>query len=185
MFYGNALLLPNITGESWGVVTMIRGLAALVCALPLVHVPILAQELPQFDTPQKVDPYAMQIPGESGQIPPLLERAKVLFTIDADTHRPDFFHRGQFSASYMTGLPNINVGPRFNATFGMLPQILRLNLVWNDPHPERILKGSLESTAEIFVVPVLYGPANIVTGSSVMLRYNYLALRDRRWVFYG
>src|SRR5689334_2357919 len=48
------------------------------------------------------------------------------------------YQRGQWSVSYLTGYYGCNLGP-VPAPFSMLPEIVRLNRVIDDPRPERLL----------------------------------------------
>lgn len=96
----------------------------------------------------------------------------------------DVYHRGQWSMSYITGFSGFNLGPA-PVPFSMLPEMVRFNRVINDPRPNRFLKGSFESIIEIDTMPVVNGPASIVIGGSLLMRYNFATYKRRRLVFYG
>jgi len=95
--------------------------------------------------------------------------------------RDDIFSRGQWSLTYLTGYLGINLGPLFDIPFEMLPQLVRLNCMWNRPWPNRFMRGSWEGIAEVTCLPVTNGPATIVIGGSLMLRYNFGTWKNRRW----
>ena len=96
----------------------------------------------------------------------------------------DVYHRRQWSVSYLTGFSGINLGPA-PVPFSMLPEIVRLNRVFNDPRPDRRLKGSFEWIFELDTLPVVNGPASIVIGGSALLRYNFGTYKHKRLVPYG
>src|SRR5258708_5581362 len=50
------------------------------------------------------------------------------------TPRDDVYHAWSWSATYLTGFIGVNLGP-LDTPFSMVPEILRLNCVWNSPHP--------------------------------------------------
>lgn len=91
----------------------------------------------------------------------------------------DFFKPWQWSLSYMTGYVGVNLGPLLDIPFEMLPQLVRLNCMWNRPRPNKIFKGTWEGIAEVTCMPVTRGPATIVIGGSLMLRYNFGAWKNR------
>jgi lipid A 3-O-deacylase len=97
-------------------------------------------------------------------------------------HR-DVYHRRQWSVSYLTGFSGINLGPA-PVPFSMLPEIVRFNRVFNDPRPDRRLKGSFEWVFELDTLPVVNGPASIVIGGSALLRYNFGTYKHKRLVPY-
>jgi hypothetical protein len=100
------------------------------------------------------------------------------------------FCKHTFELEYVTGFwPSIT-----NRTFGgggapvvvnqndMIPQIVRLGMMWNDPHPDRDRwRGSFEGIIELDCLPIVEGAGNIVIGGSLLLRYNW-AWRTKRFV---
>jgi len=98
--------------------------------------------------------------------------------------RDDVFRRGQWSMSQLTGATVANLGPDLNTPFGMVIELVRLNCVWNPPRPNKIFRGSFEGVAELDVMPVVNGPASIVVGGSLFLRYNFATHLPRRLGFY-
>lgn len=98
--------------------------------------------------------------------------------------RDSVYHPWSWSVSYLSGYLGLNLGPRTAVPFDMVPQILRLNCIWNSPRPNRLFKGSFEGIIELDTMPVVRGPADIVIGGSLLLRYNYQTHKDRRWVLY-
>ncbi len=101
----------------------------------------------------------------------------------ADTPRDDFYHPWSWSVTYLTGYVGIILGP-LDTPFSMVPEIVRLNCVWTSPHPNRILRGSWEGILELDTMPVVNGPASIVIGGSLLLRYNYATHTCHRLVPY-
>jgi Lipid A 3-O-deacylase (PagL) len=93
------------------------------------------------------------------------------------------YRRGQWSVSYLTGYYGCNLGPA-PVPFSMLPEIVRINRVINDPRPDRLLRGSFESILQIDTLPVVHGQASIVIGASCLLRYNFHTDRCSRLVCY-
>ena len=100
------------------------------------------------------------------------------------TQNRDVYHRRQWSVTYLSGFSGINLGPA-PVPFSMLPEIVRLNRVYNDPRPNRILKGSFEWVFELDALPVVNGPASIVIGGSALLRYNFRTHKCKRLIMYG
>ncbi len=98
--------------------------------------------------------------------------------------RNDVYRRRQWSVSYLTGFSGMNLGPA-PVPFSTLPEIVRFNRVFNDPQPDRFVKGSFEWLFEIDTLPVVNGPASIVIGGSALLRYNFGTFKHNRLVFYG
>jgi hypothetical protein len=98
--------------------------------------------------------------------------------------RDDVFRRGQWSVSHLTGATVANLGPMTDTPFGMVIELVRLNCVWNPPRPNKLFRGSWEGVAELDVMPVVNGPASIVVGGSLFLRYNFATCSLRRLGFY-
>jgi hypothetical protein len=98
--------------------------------------------------------------------------------------RDDVFRRGQWSISQLTGATVANLGPMTDTPFGMVIELVRLNCVWNPPRPNKFFSGSFEGVAELDVMPVFNGPASIVVGGSLYLRYNFATCNRRRLGFY-
>ncbi len=96
----------------------------------------------------------------------------------------DVYHRGQWGVSYLTGFYGINLGPA-PIPFSMLPEMVRFHRVFNDPRPDRLLRGSFEWIFELDTLPVVNGPASIVIGGSFLVRYNFRTDTMKRLVFYG
>jgi hypothetical protein len=94
--------------------------------------------------------------------------------------RDDIFRRGQWSVTNMVGASVANLGPRTDVPFAMVMDLLRVNCMWNPPRPNRFFAGSFEGIAELDVAPVANGPASIVIGGSLLLRYNYAAFNQRK-----
>lgn len=133
----------------------------------------------------------LQSPEEKVQPPPisLTDAARIPqaeFDVGDCSAPPNFdvYHRRQWSISYLTGFSGINLGPA-PVPFSMLPEIVRLNRVFNDPRPNRILKGSFEWVFEMDTMPVVNGPASIVIGGSALLRYNFRTFKHKRLIMYG
>src|SRR5262249_6907403 len=77
-----------------------------------------------------------------------------------------------------------NCGRSGNTPFGMVLALVRLNCVWTPPRPDRFIRGSFEGVAELDVMPVVNGPASIVVGGSLLLRYNFATCNLRRLGLY-
>lgn len=55
----------------------------------------------------------------------------------------------------------------------------RFGLMLSDPHGSNFLAGNFEFLNELFVGPIFQGPGNVIAGSTIFIRYNFIQLRAR------
>lgn len=96
------------------------------------------------------------------------------------------FCKHTFELEYVTGfwpsITNRTIGPVVNLN-EFVPQIVRLGMMWNNEHPDRNrVRGCFEGIIELDCLPIVEGEGNIVIGGSLLLRYNFRRLRNKRFV---
>jgi hypothetical protein len=96
----------------------------------------------------------------------------------------DYFHAWQYDIQFLSGYIGVNLGPMGNVPFNMVPELVRIGCIWNEPRPERLLSGCWEGILELDTLPVVDGPATIVIGSSLLIRYHCVKRKKRRIVPY-
>ena len=55
----------------------------------------------------------------------------------------------------------------------------RYGLMLSNPHGSNFLAGNFEFLNELFVGPIFQGPGNVIAGSTVFIRYNFIQPRAR------
>jgi hypothetical protein len=85
---------------------------------------------------------------------------------------PEVFRAGTISVEYGTQYwrSPIWVASAFDTT--MLPQVVRVGYMLNDPCKDRLLKGCFEVLGEFEAIPILSGAGTIMVGGSGLLRYH-------------
>jgi hypothetical protein len=85
---------------------------------------------------------------------------------------PNVFHKGEVSFEYGTQYWN---SPIFLASANaaqMLPEILRIGYMLNDPCKDRTLKGCFEVLGEFEAIPITSGAGTFMVGGSGLIRYH-------------
>ncbi|HLJ93809.1 MAG TPA: acyloxyacyl hydrolase, partial [Gemmataceae bacterium] len=69
----------------------------------------------------------------------------------------------------------VGLGPRTQPRFNFAPIDLRLGCMLYSPCPDACcLRGNIEALLELTAAPVIYGFGDIVTGPTILLRYNFV-----------
>lgn len=95
---------------------------------------------------------------------------------------PNVFKAGTISVEYGTQYWRSPIWVASANSTTMLPQVVRLGYMLNDPSQERRLKGAWEVLGEFEAIPILSGAGTIMVGGSGLIRYHQA--RNHRLVPY-
>jgi hypothetical protein len=153
--------------------------SGLFLALALLGTPPLAArgedepQAPSAAPPElsRTDPLGLQTPAVYPAAPESVLSCEVVGADD------ETFTRNRLSLQVLGGayFSPAGIGPRVQPRFNFAAIDVRLGWMLYCPCPDHcILRGNVEALLELAVDPVFFGFGSIVTGPSVLLRYNFV-----------